>query len=109
MTDQTIGWMQIQHSLTPDKPFFVYFAPGAVHAPHHVPKEYIDRYKGQFDQGWDALREATFVRQKQMGVIPANAQLTKRPNSFLGFADARPEENRSPADGSIRRFRRTHG
>ncbi len=57
MTNQAIGWMQAQHTLTPDRPFFVYFATGATHAPHHVPKEYIDRYKGQFDRGWDALRE----------------------------------------------------
>src|SRR6266581_4265499 len=69
MTNQAIAWMQAQHSLTPDKPFFVYFATGALHAPHHVPKEYIDRYRGKFDQGWDVLREETFARQKKMGVL----------------------------------------
>jgi arylsulfatase A-like enzyme len=82
MTNQAIAWMRAQHSLTPDKPFFVYFATGALHAPHHVPKDYIDRYKGQFDQGWDALRDQIFAKQKQMGVIPANAELTKRPKEI---------------------------
>src|SRR5437870_4401262 len=82
MTSHAIGWMQAPHSLTPDKPFFVYFATGALHAPHHVPKEYIDRYKGKFDEGWDALRDETFARQKQIGVIPANAELTKRPKEI---------------------------
>src|SRR5437762_5805451 len=70
MTNQAIGWMQAQHSLTPDRPFYVYFATGALHAPHHVPKEYIDKYKGKFDQGWDKLREETFARQKAGGIIP---------------------------------------
>jgi arylsulfatase A-like enzyme len=82
MTNQAIQWMQAQHSLTPDKPFFVYFATGALHAPHHAPKEYIDRYKGQFDMGWDKLREETFARQKKMGIIPKSAELTKRPKEI---------------------------
>ena len=66
MTNQAVAWMQAQHSLTPDKPFFVYFATGAVHAPHHVPKPYIDRYKGEFDEGWDALsaRRRLHVRNR---------------------------------------------
>ena len=62
----------------PDKPFFVYFAPGATHAPHHVPKEWADKYKGKFDEGWDKLREETIARQKALGVIPQDAQLTAR-------------------------------
>jgi arylsulfatase len=78
MTDKAIAWVQQQKALTPDQPFFVYFAPGATHAPHHVPKEWADRYKGQFDKGWDAVREETFARQKQLGVIPQEAELTKR-------------------------------
>jgi len=82
MTNQAIAWMQAQHSLTPDKPFFVYFATGALHAPHHVPKQYIDRYKGKFDQGWDVLREETFARQKRMGIIPQTAELTTRPKEI---------------------------
>ncbi|HBS27946.1 MAG TPA: arylsulfatase [Phycisphaerales bacterium] len=79
MTDQAINWVSAQQALTPDKPFYMYFAPGATHAPHHVPREWIARYKGKFAGGWDRLREETFARQKQLGVIPADAQLTARP------------------------------
>ena len=78
MTDKAIGWISQQKALIPDKPFFVYFAPGATHAPHHVPKDWADRYKGKFDGGWDKLREETFARQKRLGVIPADAVLTPR-------------------------------
>jgi arylsulfatase len=78
MTDKAIKWVRQQKALMPDKPFFMYFAPGAAHAPHHVPKEWADKYKGKFDQGWDKLREETFARQKKLGVIPADSQLTKR-------------------------------
>ena len=70
MTDKAIAWTRQQKALAPDKPFFMYFAPGATHAPHHVPKEWADRYQGRFDQGWDAMREETFARQKELGVIP---------------------------------------
>ncbi len=69
MTNQAIKWVQSQQSLTPDKPFYLYFATGATHAPHHAPKEYIGKYKGKFDQGWDKLREETFARQKELGVF----------------------------------------
>jgi len=75
MTNQAIQWVQAQQSLTPDKPFFVYYATGAVHAPHHVPKNWADKYKGQFDEGWDKVREKSFARQKAMGLIPANTKL----------------------------------
>jgi arylsulfatase len=92
MTNQAIAWMQAQHSLTPDKPFFVYFAPGAVHAPHHVPKQYIERYKGEFDRGWDALRSATFARQKKIGVIPKSAELTKRPPQIPAWDSLTPQQ-----------------
>jgi len=78
MADKAINWVRQQKALMPDKPFFVYFAPGATHAPHHVPKEWSDRYKGHFDRGWDTLREETFARQKQLGVIPPEAELTVR-------------------------------
>jgi arylsulfatase A-like enzyme len=78
MTDKAIKWIRQQKSLMADKPFFAYFAPGATHAPHHVPKEWADKYTGQFDDGWDACRERIFVRQKELGVIPADAQLTRR-------------------------------
>ena len=78
MTDKAINWIGQQKALIPDKPFFVYFAPGATHAPHHVPKEWADKYKGKFDQGWDKLREETLARQKKLGVVPQDCQLTPR-------------------------------
>jgi arylsulfatase len=78
LTRKAIKWVRQQKSLAPDKPFFVYFAPGATHAPHHVPKEWADKYKGQFDQGWDKLREETLERQKQLGVVPPDTVLTAR-------------------------------
>ncbi len=78
MTTKAIKWIRAQKSLTPDKPFFTYFAPGATHAPHHVPEEWADKYKGKFDQGWDKLREETFARQKKLGVIPQDSHLTER-------------------------------
>ncbi len=78
MTTKAIKWIRQQKALMPDKPFFTYFAPGATHAPHHVPKEWADKYKGKFDQGWDKLREETFARQKKLGVIPKECQLTAR-------------------------------
>ena len=79
MTDRTIEWIRQQKALMADKPFFVYYAPGATHAPHHVPPEWSDKYKGTFDDGWDALRERSLARQKELGVVPADAELTPRP------------------------------
>ena len=87
MTDKAIKWIGQQKALTPDKPFFIYFAPGATHAPHHAPKAWADRYKGKFDQGWDQLRTEIFARQKQLGVIPANAQLTPRPKEIPSWSE----------------------
>jgi arylsulfatase A-like enzyme len=87
MTDKTIGWIQQQKALVPDKPFFIYFAPGATHAPHHVPKEWADKYKGKFNQGWDQVREETFARQKTLGVIPKDAQLTPRHAQIPAFEE----------------------
>jgi arylsulfatase A-like enzyme len=78
MTDKAIKWIRQQKALMGDKPFFVYFAPGATHAPHHVPPEWSEKYKGKFDQGWDKLREEIFARQKELGVIPPEAELTAR-------------------------------
>ena len=94
MTNQAIQWMQAQHSLTPDKPFFVYFATGALHAPHHAPREYIDRYQGQFDMGWDKLREETFARQKKMGIVPRTAELTKRPKEIPSWDSQTADQKR---------------
>jgi len=90
MTDKAMAWISQQKALAADKPFFVYFAPGATHAPHHVPKEWADRYKGKFDQGWDKLREETFARQKKLGVIPADCQLTARHKEIPAW-DEMPE------------------
>jgi arylsulfatase A-like enzyme len=87
MTDKAIDWIGQQKALMADKPFFVYFAPGATHAPHHVRPEWSDRYRGRFDQGWDQLREETFARQKQLGVIPQDAELTARPAEIPAWDD----------------------
>ena len=87
MTDRAIDWVRQQKALMADKPFFVYFAPGATHAPHHVPTEWSDRYKGRFDQGWDRLREETFARQRELGVIPPEAELTVRPAEVPAWDD----------------------
>ena len=82
LADKAIAYIRQQKAMAPDKPFFIYFAPGATHAPHHVPKDWIAKYKGKFDQGWDKLREETFIRQKKLGVIPADCELTKRPEEI---------------------------
>lgn len=82
MTDQAISWMKFQKALTPNKPFFIYFAPGATHAPHHVPKEWIAKYKGTFDQGWDKLREQTLARQIKLGVVPPGTKLAPKPEAI---------------------------
>jgi arylsulfatase len=82
IADKAIAYMRQQKALAPDKPFFVYFAPGATHAPHHVPKEWIAKYKGKFDHGWDNVRQETFARQKKLGVIPSDSVLTPRPRDI---------------------------
>ena len=87
LADRTIAWIRQQKTLAPDKPFFAYFAPGATHAPHHVPTEWIERYRGRFDAGWDVLRAETFARQKERGVIPADAELTDRPEEIPAWDD----------------------
>jgi arylsulfatase A-like enzyme len=94
MTNQAINWVSAQQSLTPDKPFYMYFAPGATHAPHHVPKEWIAKYKGQFSQGWDKLREETFERQKKMGIIPPDTKLTPRPNEIPAWENMNADQKR---------------
>jgi arylsulfatase len=91
MTEKCINYMKMQKAIAPDKPFFVYFAPGATHAPHHVPKEWADKYKGQFDDGWDKLRERTFALQKELGVIPPESKLTKRHAEIPAWDDM-PED-----------------
>jgi arylsulfatase len=91
MTDRAIKWVRQQKSLMPDKPFFVYYAPGATHAPHHVPAEWADRYKGRFDEGWDVLRDEIVERQKELGVVPPEAALTPRPDEIPAWDDM-PDE-----------------
>jgi len=91
MVEHSINWIRGQKAQAPDKPFFLYFSTGATHAPHQVPKEWSDKYKGKFDQGWDALREQTFARQKQLGVIPQNARLTPRDPAFPAWDSFPPD------------------
>jgi arylsulfatase A-like enzyme len=87
LADRAIGWIRQQKTLTRDRPLFLYFAPGATHTPHHVPEEWSAKYRGRFDGGWDALREETFRRQKQLGVIPEDAELTARSAGLPAWAD----------------------
>ena len=94
MTNQAIGWVKAQQSMTPDKPFFMYFATGAVHAPHHVHKEWIDKYKGKFDAGWDDIREKTIARQKEKGMIPANTKLPPKPKDIKDWDALTADEQR---------------
>lgn len=82
LVDDAIAWVQRHDAITPSKPFFLYFATGATHSPHHVPKQYVNTFKGQFDQGWDQMRGETFKRQKERGVIPNDAELTPRPKEL---------------------------
>jgi arylsulfatase len=94
MTEKTIAWVRLQQALTPDKPFFVYFAPGATHAPHHVPQEWIARWKGKFDQGWDRLREETLARQIELGVVPAGTRLAPKPQAIPDWEKLSADEKR---------------
>lgn len=87
LADQAIAWVRAQQSLTPDKPFFIYMSFGATHAPHHVPKAWIDNYKGKFDQGWDKQREMTLAKQKELGVVPPDCQLTQRHTEIPAWED----------------------
>src|SRR5947208_5524408 len=91
MTDKAIAWVRQQKSLMPDNPFFLYFAPGGTHAPHHVPKEWTDKYRGQFDDGWDVVREQTLARQKALGVVPADTELSARHADIPAWDDM-PDE-----------------
>jgi arylsulfatase len=94
MTDKAVAWIKYQKAMTPDKPFFVYFAPGATHAPHHVPQEWIAKWKGKFDQGWDKVREETFARQLKMGVIPPGTKLAPKPPVIKDWDKLSDDEKR---------------
>jgi arylsulfatase len=94
IADKAIGWIGQQKAAAPDKPFFVYFAPGAGHAPHHVHKEWADKYQGAFDHGWDRQREITLERQKRLGLVPRNTRLTPRPDSIPSWDSRSAGEKR---------------
>jgi len=94
IADKAVSWMQQVHALTPDRPFLVYWAPGAAHGPHHIFKEWADKYDGKFDSGWDQMREDIFARQKEIGWIPEDTELTPRPASLAGWSDI-PEDERA--------------
>ncbi|GKT07815.1 arylsulfatase [Desulforhabdus sp. TSK] len=94
MTNQAIQWVRSVKSLTPDKPFFIYFAPGATHAPHHVPREWIEKYRGKFDQGWDKLREETLARQIKLGVVPPGTKLAPKPEAIKDWEKLTPDEKK---------------
>ena len=94
MTNQAMSWMKFQKALSPDKPFFMYFAPGATHAPHHVPAEWRDKYKGKFDQGWDKVREETLERQKKLGIVPADAKLAPKHKDIRDWATLSADEKK---------------
>jgi arylsulfatase A-like enzyme len=94
LTNQAISWVRFQKALSPDKPFFMYYAPGATHAPHHVPQAYIDKYKGKFDEGWDKLREQTIERQKKLGIIPQNTKLAPKPEDIKDWESLSADEKK---------------
>ena len=97
LADKTIEYIHQEKSATPDRPFFIYFAPGATHAPHHVPAEWIAKFKGQFDQGWDKYREETYQRQLKMGVIPPDTKLTPRPEQIPAWESLTPDQKKVEA------------
>ncbi|NET42864.1 MAG: arylsulfatase [Okeania sp. SIO2B3] len=94
MADKAINWMRHHRSYSPDKPFLMYWAPGAVHGPHHVFKEWADKYKGKFDDGWDEYQKRVFENQKALGWIPVDAQLATRPDDMQAWDDIEDEEER---------------
>ncbi|HVJ39492.1 MAG TPA: arylsulfatase [Stenotrophomonas sp.] len=94
LATKAIEWLHTRQSIAPDRPWFLYWAPGAMHAPHHVPEPYIERFKGQFDIGWDAYREQVFENQKKVGAIPADAKLTPRPSELPAWDSHSAEEKR---------------
>lgn len=94
LANHAIEWLRVQHSVTPNKPVFLYFAPGATHAPLQAPKEWIEKYRGQFDQGWDKLREEIFARQKKLGIIPADTVLTSRDPRMPAWDTLTPDQKR---------------
>jgi arylsulfatase A-like enzyme len=97
MADRTIKWIRTRKAVWPNKPFFVYYTPGTAHAPHHAPEEWIDKFKGKFDYGWERQREMTYAKQKEMGIIPANAALNPTPDDYKDWDSLSPDEKRVAA------------
>jgi arylsulfatase A-like enzyme len=93
MTNLAIGWFRSVKALTPDKPFFIYFAPGAVHAPHHVPRQWIDKYKGRFE-GWDKMRDEIIARQKRLGIVPPDTKLARKPSAIKDWSSLTADQKR---------------
>ncbi|OWT56844.1 arylsulfatase [Candidimonas nitroreducens] len=94
LADHAIDWIRMHRAVDPSRPFFLYFAPGTAHSPHHAPKEWIDKYRGCFDHGWDSQREQTFARQRELGIIPAHAELTPRPPEIPAWSEATDDEKK---------------
>lgn len=94
LADRAIGWLQTQHSVAPDKPFFLYYATGTAHSPHQAPREWIDRFRGRFDMGWDRLREDTLKRQIALGIVPQGTRLSARPPEIPAWDSLPPEKKR---------------
>jgi arylsulfatase len=94
LVNDASGWLQRHDAVSPQKPFFLYFATGATHTPHHVAKEWIAKFAGKFDQGWDSLRQQTFARQREFGIVPANAELTPRPKEMPAWVSLNANQKR---------------
>ncbi|MGI9666202.1 MAG: sulfatase-like hydrolase/transferase [Acidimicrobiia bacterium] len=92
--DQAIAWVSAQKAMTPDKPFFMYMSYGATHAPHHAPQEWIDKYSGQFDKGWDAVREESLARQIEGGIVPDGTELTDKPPGVQDWDDLSDDQRK---------------
>jgi arylsulfatase len=97
LADRAVAWIRMQDAVAPDRPIFVYYAPGATHAPHHPRREWIAKYRGKFDQGWDRVREETITRQKQLGVVPAGTKLTPRPRVIEAWSSLDADQRRLSA------------
>jgi len=94
LTDKAIEWLHTRQSIAPDRPWFMYWAPGAMHAPHQVPQEYIERFRGKFDKGWDEYRARLFENQKKVGSVPASAKLTPRPAELPAWGTLTSDQKR---------------
>jgi arylsulfatase A-like enzyme len=94
MANQAVAWLKFQKAMTPDKPLFIYYAPGAVHAPHHVPQDWIAKWKGKFDGGWDTLRQETLARQLKLGIVPPGTRLAPKPAAIKDWDKLSADEKR---------------